>query len=152
MSVYKIPHFARIQIIRDGSTAFAGADRPLASSPRDVARVACALIGANIHEEMIVIGLDARNRVVATATISIGGIHACATRASDIIRSVLLLGVSAFLIAHNHPGGDPTPSAEDVLFTPKVTAAADAVGISFIDHVIVVADGSFVSFLERGLL
>ena len=58
---------------------------------------------------------------------------------------------AALIVAHNHPSGDPSPSADDVALTARLQVAAEALGIRLLDH-LVIGDGSFVSLAEEGLL
>jgi DNA repair protein RadC len=52
---------------------------------------------------------------------------------------------------HNHPSGDPTPSQEDIAITKRLSEAGELMGIKLLDHIIV-GDGEYLSFVERGLL
>jgi DNA repair protein RadC len=58
---------------------------------------------------------------------------------------------SALILVHNHPSGDPEPSPDDVGTTDRLAAVGTLVGIPILDH-IVIGDGRYVSFLERGML
>ena len=69
----------------------------------------------------------------------------------DIVRVSVLNACAAFVLVHNHPSGDPQPSADDVALTERVARAGDLLGIRLLDHVIVAADG-YASFLDNGLL
>jgi DNA repair protein RadC len=69
----------------------------------------------------------------------------------DVLRSALREAASAFILVHNHPSGDPTPSPEDVTFTSAVAAAATVVGTPLVDHVIIARQRSS-SLLELGLM
>lgn len=149
MASYKLPHYARIQIIRERTTPMD--KRASASSPRDCAALLTRLIGDNATEELVIVALDGKNRVLATATVAMGGIHSVSCSAADVLRAVLLLGASGFVLAHNHPSGDPTPSNEDVRFTEKVSEAAEVCGLMLVDHLVIASDG-YVSMLECGLL
>jgi DNA repair protein RadC len=60
-------------------------------------------------------------------------------------------GAAAMILVHNHPSGDPSPSAEDLDFTRTVADAGRTLGLPLVDHVIVAHEGSF-SFLDAGLL
>jgi DNA repair protein RadC len=70
-------------------------------------------------------------------------------RASDVLRAAIRLGASGFVLVHNHPSGDPTPSAEDVVFTQHTLRAALAVGVPLLDHV-VVAGRLYASVIASG--
>jgi DNA repair protein RadC len=56
------------------------------------------------------------------------------------------------LLAHNHPSGDPEPSAEDIALTRRLTSAGQLLGIEVLDHLILGEAGRFVSLRERGVL
>jgi len=94
-------------------------------------------IGHLEHEEMWLAALDGRNRVRALRRLAMGGLHGCALGTRDVLRVALREGASAFVLAHNHPSGDPTPSREDVALTATVLAAAELVGVPLVDHVVV---------------
>jgi DNA repair protein RadC len=94
------------------------------------------------HEELWLLALDGRGHARATRCLARGGIHGAAVRAADPLRVALRVGASAFVLVHNHPSGDPTPSKEDVMLTMRVAEAARIVGIVLLDH-IVVSKGGF---------
>ncbi len=122
-----------------------------AGSSHDVDRWGRARLAHLGHEELWALLLDAKNRVVAERMVARGGLHACATTARDVLRPIVREASDAFVLVHNHPGGDPCPSREDVIFTRRVAAAASTVGVSLVDHVVVAREGH-VSMLEAGLL
>lgn len=62
-----------------------------------------------------------------------------------------LSSAAAILCIHNHPSGDPTPSSEDIAITKRLSEAGELMGIKLLDHIIV-GDGTYLSFTERGLL
>ena len=74
--------------------------------------------------------LDARTHVVGQRMLARGGLHALALHARDALRPVVREAVSAFVLVHNHPGGDPCPSDEDVRFTQRIFAAAEVLGVA----------------------
>jgi DNA repair protein RadC len=117
----------------------------------DVERWARRRLSSLDHEELWVLLVDGRNRMRGARPVARGGLHACAVLARDVLSPVVREAVSAFVLVHNHPGGDPCPSREDVQFTRRVAAGADAVGVVLVDHV-VVSRGGAVSMLEAGLL
>ena len=103
------------------------------------------------HEELWTLVLDGRHGLRAARRVAMGGLHGLHVAARDPLRIALREGGSAFILVHNHPGGDPAPSEEDLRFTATVARAADQVGTPLLDHVIV-ARGGYVSLLERGEL
>ena len=103
------------------------------------------------HEELWILALDGRNRLRAARRVAMGGLHGMHVGARDPLRFALREGASAFVLVHNHPSGDPTPSDEDVSFTRAIASAAETIGTPLVDHV-VVARGGYASMLELGTL
>jgi DNA repair protein RadC len=103
------------------------------------------------HEEVWVLCVDARTNLRSTKQVGRGGVHGCGLLARDILTPVVREGASGFVLVHNHPSGDPTPSPEDIDLTRALSAAASAVCIPLLDHV-VVARGGGRSLFELGML
>lgn len=126
--------------------AFALADRvgapewPVVRSSADLAALAQPRIGRARTEQVLLIVLDGANRLRQVLPLATGG----ATSSDLPVREALALTLRhdgvAMGLAHNHPGGDPTPSVKDVEVTRRVRAAAQQVGVRFLDHVVVTAD------------
>jgi len=98
-----------------------------------------------------VLAIDGRNHMRGARRAAAGGLHGLHVKARDPLRIALREGASAFVLVHNHPSGDPTPSGDDIEFTRAILAGAEAIGTPLIDHVVVARDG-YVSMLERGIL
>ncbi len=111
------------------------------ASPADVAAWAAPRLGPLTHEELWMLGVDGRGHLRAARCIARGGLHGAAVRASDPVRAALRVDAAAFVLVHNHPSGDPTPSREDVRLTTQVAAAAAAVGVPLLDHVVFARGG-----------
>jgi DNA repair protein RadC len=110
-------------------------------------------LGGLVHEVMLAIALDGRNHVLAEVEVAVGGAHGLTVRPRDILRSIVRTGATAFILLHNHPGGDPTPSPEDLDMTRKVVDCATAVGVPLVDHVIIGArGGGYRSLLDLGVI
>ncbi|MHC4924223.1 MAG: RadC family protein [Planctomycetota bacterium] len=95
--------------------------------------------------------LDGKNRVRQEVRISEGSLTASLVHPREVFAPAIRESAAAVAFVHNHPSGDPTPSVEDVEITRRLCHVADLVGIRVLDHV-VIGDGQFVSFLERGLM
>ncbi len=102
-------------------------------------------------EQLLALLLDVRLRLIGEARLAQGGQAALAVRAADVLRPAVRAGASAILLAHNHPSGDPTPSADDVATTRALARAANAIGIQLVDH-LVIGDNTFVSMRLAGYL
>ncbi|MBI4861748.1 MAG: JAB domain-containing protein [Candidatus Riflebacteria bacterium] len=101
-------------------------------------------------ETLWAIVLDCRMRMIALTQIARGTLTTCPTSARSIAQVVLAANGTAVILAHNHPSGDPTPSAEDVEATRRVKEALAAIEIALLDH-IVVGDDRSISMREAGL-
>ena len=128
-----IPHAGRIQSSRDVDRAF---------RPR--------LTHAEV-EYFVALALDARNRVLAELVIAKGSTSSCPVAPADVFRALLREAAVATVLVHNHPSGDPTPSAADLELTDRLVAAGTLVGVRIHDHVIVAREG-YSSLLDQGLI
>jgi DNA repair protein RadC len=99
-----------------------------------------AMAGAT-REQFRVFFLDKRNQLIADEIMSEGTVDHAPVYPREVARRALELDASAIILAHNHPSGDPTPSAADVQITDKVLLACRALGISTHDHIVVGRDG-----------
>ncbi|MEQ8723759.1 MAG: DNA repair protein RadC [Sandaracinaceae bacterium] len=102
-------------------------------------------------ERFVAIALDAKNRPVAEVEVARGGLSACPVSPSDVFRSLIKEAAAGVVFVHNHPSGEPSPSAEDVELTERLRAAGELLGVRVLDHVIIGREGYF-SFLDAGLL
>jgi DNA repair protein RadC len=119
------------------------------SDPADVARAAMARIGSKGVEEFWGAFLDSRNRVIAWEQVSKGTVNATPVFPREIMATALRLEATALILVHNHPGGDPTPSAEDVALTLQIKETARGLDIRVLDH-LVVTDHDYYSFSDHG--
>jgi len=101
------------------------------------------------REGFHVILLDVRGRLIRAAQVAEGSLAQCPVSPRDALRPAVREGAHSIVLCHNHPSGDPTPSADDVDLTDRLRAAAELVGILARDHVIVAAAGYY-SFVEAG--
>lgn len=107
----------------------------------DVARWASPRLSDLDHEELWLLALDGRSRVRAARCVAKGGLHGVGIRCADPLRSALRAAATGFVLVHNHPSGDPTPSKEDIAFTRRIAAAAVVVDVPLLDHVVVAREG-----------
>ena len=102
-------------------------------------------------EHFCAVFLDAKNMVIRTATIHIGTQTSSIVAPADVFREALREGAVSVVVAHNHPSGDPTPSAEDIIVTDRLVELGRLLNIPVLDHV-VIGERKSVSFRERGLI
>jgi DNA repair protein RadC len=121
------------------------------ASSAEVARWARIRLADLDHEQVWVLALDGRNGLRAARRIAEGGLHGCSLDPRDVLRAVVREAASGFVLVHNHPSGDPTPSQEDIDLTNTVARAASVLGTPLVDHVII-AGGGHASLFDLGLV
>ncbi len=128
---------AALELGRRASGAAALCPRQVLSGPLEVAAWARAAWGASTREELWLVAVDAHHAVMGARRVAVGTTNECRFAVRDVLCTVLRLGAAAFFLVHNHPSGDPSPSADDVESTRRMAAAARATGLVLLDHVVV---------------
>lgn len=95
--------------------------------------------------------LDSKNRLLKEIQVSEGSLNASIVHPREVFAPVIRESAAAVLFVHNHPSGDPTPSREDIELTERLHEAGKLMGVRVLDHIII-GNGSYVSFCDRGLL
>lgn len=126
-------------------------DGPVLGASRTVIDYLSVTMARESAEQLRVLFLNAGNRLIAEEVIARGSIMAAPVSPREIVRRALEIGATALILAHNHPSGDPAPSAEDIRATQEVQRAAHLFGIPVFDHIIVARDGHM-SFRAKGYL
>jgi DNA repair protein RadC len=124
------------------------ARRPL-TRPAEVARYLVLQYQQRDQEVMGALFLDVRHRLIGDKEIFRGTLHRAAVEPREILKECLIRGAAGAVLFHTHPSGDPTPSAEDMLFTRRMAEAAAVVGVELVDHLVLGATGRWVSLRER---
>lgn len=120
-------------------------------NPDDTRRYLSARLKGYRHEVFAVLFLDNQHRVLAYEELFQGTLDGCAVHPREVIKKALAHHAAAVILAHNHPSGAPEPSAADRSLTDRLQQALALVEVRTLDHLII-ADGSTVSFAERGWL
>ena len=118
-------------------------------SPREAAAYLLPTFGARASEQIGVVLLDSRHRVLRTTIVASGTLNQAVVLPRDVFREAMLGAAAAIVVFHNHPSGDPTPSPDDVDLTRRLRAAGTLIGIDLIDH-IVLGDVRYCSLKEMG--
>lgn len=125
-------------------------EKPHVTSPADAANLIMSEMSFLEKEHLRLVLMDTRNYVIGTPTIYVGSLNTSVVRIGELFRPAIKENAAAFIVAHNHPSGDPSPSAEDVRVTRKIVQAGELLNIEVLDH-IVIGHNRFVSMKERGL-
>lgn len=116
-------------------------DRPVLGSWDRVLDYCRATLAHLPRESFHVLFLDRKNGLIAAEAQSRGTVDQTSVYPREVIRRALELHASAIIMVHNHPSGDPTPSAADIDITRAVAAAGKALGVALHDHVIITRAG-----------
>jgi DNA repair protein RadC len=102
-------------------------------------------------EVFLTLLLDSKNQVIREVKISEGSLTASIVHPREVFAPVVRESAAAVLFVHNHPSGDPTPSREDIEITSRLKEAGDLMGVRVLDHIII-GNGKYMSFVDRGLM
>ena len=125
-------------------------ERPTIHSPNDAAELVRYEMEGLVQENLWVLTVDTRNRLMAVDRIYQGSLNASMVRVGELFKGAIQRSAASVILAHNHPSGDPSPSAEDATLTRAVVAAGKLLDIEVLDH-LVIGRGAFVSMKERRL-
>ena len=124
--------------------------RPSLRTPESVASLLGPRILGKTKEQLFVLALDMKGRLLGSVTpVSGGSVSSVGVRAAEVFREAIILEAASVILAHNHPSGDPKPSPQDVAVTTSLIAAGELLDIQVQDHV-VLGHNSFVSMQREG--
>jgi len=142
----KAAQAAAIRLIREEAMA-----QPVIGSWDKLLAYCRASMAYNKTEQLRLLFLDRKNKLIADEVQQRGTVDHTPLYPREVIKRALELGASAIILVHNHPSGDPTPSAADIEMTREVQKAAEAVGLALHDHVVIGRD-HHASFKSLGFL
>ncbi len=121
------------------------------TSPKKVAAHYMERLRHKDREEVLLLTLNARMALIAESVVSTGTVSRAMITPREIYQTALGQGASSIILMHNHPGGDPAPSNDDIELTAKVEQAGDVLCVRLADHLII-GDGCYFSFRQHRLL
>ena len=119
--------------------------------PADVHRFYAPRVRDLAVEEFHVLALGSQSQVLGDLLITRGILNSSLVHPREVFRAAIAEAAAGIIVVHNHPSGDPTPSADDRAVTRQLVDAGRLLDLPVYDHVIVGGDG-YVSFAEAGLL
>ncbi len=137
----------RLALIREEETPYK--DLSL-SHPAAVAKFLNEQLEDRPQEAMCAVYLDTRNHLIGWQIAYLGTLNRAVVEPRAIFQMALLTNAAGVIIAHNHPSGDPSPSAEDLAFTRRMAEAGDVIGTRLVDSIILGGNGRWVSLKQRG--
>jgi DNA repair protein RadC len=127
------------------------AERPRLNTPRQLASYLLPQHGSRPVEQFGIVLLDTKHRLLQVKLVSTGSLDSTVAHPREVFREAIAARAAAIVLFHNHPSGDPRPSADDVALTVRLAEAGAVVGIDVLDHLIL-ADQRYYSFTEAGQL
>jgi len=125
-------------------------DKPKVKTPDEVHSQVKNRLQDKKKEHFLALLLDTRSRLIKIAEISIGSLDSSIVHPREVFKEALSASAASVIFAHNHPSGDPEPSAEDIKLTKRLTEAGQVMGIDVLDHVII-GHQKFFSLKREGL-
>ena len=110
-------------------------------APTDVGQRLRPAMGPLEQEELRVLLLNTKNVVTGMVTVYLGNLAGSSVRVGEVFRDAVRRQAAAIVVVHNHPSGDPSPSADDVRITAELAEAGRLLDIELLDHVVVARDG-----------
>jgi len=126
-------------------------DRTRIRSPADVYRWFAPRLADLAAEEFHVLALDSQSGVLRDLLVTRGILNSSLVHPREVFRGAIAEAAAGIIVVHNHPSGDPTPSAEDRAVTRQLVEAGRVLDLPVYDHVVVGAS-RYLSFAEAGLL
>ena len=128
----------RFELVREGEIT------PGVKGPDQAESLARKLIpqGAD-REYFVAIYLNAKNQPIGSHMVSIGSLDSSLVHQREVLKPAILAGAYSFIVAHNHPSGDPEPSEEDITITHRLQEAGALLGIPLLDHIVIGTGRSF---------
>lgn len=120
------------------------------ASPRDAYEFLKPEMAYLEQEQLRVLNLNVRHRVLSAPMIYQGTVSATTVRVAEIFRPAIIANASGIIVAHNHPSGEVEPSAHDVRLTTELVKAGHLLELEVLDHIIIGPD-AFTSLRERGM-
>lgn len=125
-------------------------DRVAIESPDDVVRLLGVELSTQEQEQLWVVLLDTRHRVITRRMVYQGSVNKAQVRIGEIFRDAVRVNATALILAHNHPSGDPSPSSADIDLTADAVRCGQLLDIGLLDH-LVLGHGRWVSMKRLGL-
>lgn len=125
-------------------------ERLAISGPEEVFQLLGVEMAALEQEQLRVVLLDTRHRVIAVRTVYQGSVNQAQVRNGEMFRDAVRANATAQILVHNHPSGDPAPSAADIALTAEAVQCGELLDIAILDHLII-GQGRWVSLKRLGL-
>ena len=118
-------------------------------TPEEAAALFRPFLQHEASEVFMLALLDTKHRLIAVHTVARGSLDTAVVHPREVLKAALLANAAGILTAHNHPSGDPTPSPDDRVLFARLRQAAEIVGLTLLDHLIM-GEGQYWSETLKG--
>ena len=142
----------RVKVVRESIQWYGN---NIITNPESGAKIANEYLDGSDREQFIVLGLDTKNKVNFIETVSVGTVNSSIVHPREVFKSLIVGNAASFIVAHNHPTGDVTPSQEDINVTKRLREVGDLMGIHLLDSLIVTGDinsNAYTSLKEKSFI
>jgi DNA repair protein RadC len=134
------------------ASAWPASERPVVSTPEDVVALCATQLRGLDREHFWSLALSTKNRLLRMVEVSVGSLNASIVHPRELFKDAVRASAASIVVVHNHPSGDPTPSAADIQLTRRLARAGEVLGIEVLDHVVIGDGGAHASLRDMGVL
>jgi len=143
----------RVSLVKDRRVSFESSRVNNSAQAQSILRKLIETQGQQDRENFCVVLLSAKNEIIGLNFCAIGGLSSATIHPREVLKPAILANSAALILCHNHPSGDPTPSPEDMEITTRIIQAANIMGITVHEHLIIsMHDDRYYSFADNGLI
>ena len=121
------------------------------TNPDDIVQLFMEKMRYYKKEHFKVLLLNTKSKIIEECDISVGDLSSTVIHPREVFSHAVRRSAASVLLIHNHPSGNPEPSRQDIEVTKRLSEAAEILGISILDHIII-GDGVYISFKRKGLM
>jgi DNA repair protein RadC len=126
--------------------------RPKITNPQDAVNILMPYLAHRTQEYLMVLLMDTRNQEIDVVEVYHGSLNSAQVRIGEIFKPAIQQNADSIIVFHNHPSGDPSPSAEDISLTKEMINAGKLIDIEVKDHIIIGSPNNYKSLKEAGLI
>jgi DNA repair protein RadC len=152
-SVNKFVSVYRVSLVRDRSVSFNHQRLSNSAEAQALVQQLIRTQGQPDREQFCILMLNAKNEIIGLNIVSVGGLSSAPVHPREVLKPAILANSAALILCHNHPSNDLEPSAEDLAITKQIVRAADLLGITVHEHIIITMDDNhYYSFADQGII
>ena len=152
-SAGKFVSIYRVSLVKDKSISFGHQRVNNSQEAQSLIQRLIKTQGQPDREQFCVILLSAKNDIIGLNIVSIGGLSSASVYPREVLKPAILANSAAIILCHNHPSNDLSPSQEDLAIIKRIVQAAEVIGITVHEHIIIsMDDNRYYSFADNGII